>query len=326
MGQYTPTYHPELLAEHAVAYRQSRFIADEACPVSGTDSKLVKYYKYTRADANRITDDEMSPDGMPNQRKFSKTSVEVEVAPHGLFDRLPITDLTGSNDGGDLEMDTVEDLTDDILLNREKRVADLLMTPANYGSANKVTLSTPWTNQTSSTPIQTIQTGQRACALPPNIMVMDRVTWDAFRIHPDILDRLGGPTRKAGMAQRDQVAEMFELEKVLIGEVRYNSANPGATEAYSYIWPQGRVLLAHQPQTPRKKQLMLARTYRLNQTNNGGADAEGARPGERRGGFLVTQVVEEQRGTAGTLFIKVAHEEKSVHVATDAGYLISSAA
>ena len=40
----------------------------------------------------------------------------------------------------------------------------------------------------------------------------------------------------------------------------------------------------------------------------------------------MTQVVEEQRGTAGTLFIKVAHEEKSVHVATDAGYLISSAA
>ena len=320
MGQYTPTYHPRVLAEHAVGYRQPGFIADKACPVSGTDTKLVKYYTYSRADANRKTDDKMAPDGLPNQRKFSKTSTEVEVEPYGLFDRIPITDLSGSNDGADLEMDTVEDLTDDLMLNREKRVADLLMNAASYAASNKVTLTVQWTDKINSTPIETIQTGQRACALRPNVMILDRVSWDALRIHPEILDRLGGPTRDMGMATRAQVAEMFELEEVLVGEVRYNSANPGATEVYDYIWPQGQVLLARQPQTPRRKELMLARTYRLNQTDQGGADAEG------RGGYLVHQEVEGKRGTAGTLFIKVAHEEKHVLVAADAGYHISNAA
>lgn len=317
MGQYTPTNHAELLAEHALAYRQPEYIAEELVPSSLVESKLVKYYKYTRADASRITDAEMASDGMPNQRKFSATSVEVSLDPFGLFDRIPISDINSQSDGGDLEMDTVEDLTDDLMLSHEKRVSDLVMTAANYAAANRVTLGTPWTNKTSGTPITDIQTGMRACALRPNVLTLDEVSWDALRSHPDIVQVLRGTGGQVanGLASLAEVAEYFELEKVLVGRAKYNSANPGATEAYSYIWPTGRALLARQPSAPRRRELMLVRNYKLNQAGNGGA-----------GGYAVTTLVEEQRGTAGTLFVKVAGEEKTVLVAADAGYLISSAA
>jgi len=320
MGQYTPTHHPELLAEHAVAYRQKDFIADLVIPSTGINSKLVNYYKFARADANRITDSQMAPDGMPNQRKFTKALATTEVEPFGLFDRIPVSDISSQSDGGDLEMDTVEDLADDLLAGREKRVADLVMTAANYGSANKITLTNAWTDLANSTPIQDIQTGLRACALPANIMVMDQVSWDAFRVHPDILDRLGGPTRGTGMVTQAQVAEIFDLEAVYIGKTKYNSANPTATASFDYIWPQGKVLLARQPKSPRRKELMLARTYRLNQASQGGADDDG------RGGFNVYQEVEGERGSIGTLFVKVAMEEATVIVASDAGYHITNAA
>lgn len=313
MAQYTPVTHAQLLEEQCVRYTQEGLIADMAVPTTPTTAKLVKYPSFTRRDAFRVSDAEVAPDGMPNQRKFSKTTTEVTVKPYALFDRFPISDQDDESTIGDHELETVEDLSGDLLLGREQRVASLLFTAANYGSANKITLGTAWTNTVSSTPIADIQTGIRACLAKPNKMIFGVSAFDALARHPDIIAMLRGVGGAVnGLASADEIGRYFGIEKVLVGEARYDSANPTATEALSRVWTATSCLIARIPDEPRRNDVMLARTYRY-------------RP-QGESGVNVYMELEGQRGARGTVFTKVSYEEITVQVASDVGYLMSGAA
>ena len=187
-----------------------------------------------------------------------------------------------------------------------------MTTAASYASANKVTLGTPWTSALS-TPIADIQTGKRACAVPPNIGVCDEATFDALARHPAIISTLRGTSGTVnGLATAEEIARYFGLEAVHVGRTKYNSANPTATAVYSTLWPSGRFLLAKVVQTPRAKEIVTARTYRYS-GNPGGLT------------FNVVSVVQEEPGTQGVLFQKVTMDELVQLTAADTGYLISSA-
>lgn len=308
---YAQLHSATTLAELAVKYRNADFIADLVAPMTEVERKLVRYWSFDRKDANRITDSRMAPDGLPNRRTFSATSSTAEVEPFGLHDTIPVSDLEDPEPGIDLEADTVEDLTNDLLLGREKRVADIVTAAASYASANKVTLGTAWTSS-SSTPISDIQTGKRACAVPPNVGICDEVSFDALARHPDIISTLRGTAGAVrGLATQAEIASYFGLEAIHVGKCKYNTANPTATASYSYVWPQGVFLLGRIVATPRAKEITLARTYR------------------KRGDGLTMNVVSEVQkmpGTKGVLFVKVAMEELVQLVAADVGYRIGGAA
>lgn len=303
------------LGELAAKYTTPDFIADLVVPVTVVERKLVKFWKFNRRDVLRISSAEIAPDGDPNQRKFTASTAEATVKPYALFDKIPLSDIEDAEPGIELESDTVEDLTHDMLLGREKRVSDLIMTAANYATANKVTLGTAWTNPATSTPITDIQTGKRACAVTPNIAVCDEVTFDALARHPDIVATLrgmGGAVR--GLATAQEIAGYFGLEQIYVGRCKYDSANAGAALVEASVWPSGRFLLAKVVAQPRMREVTLARTYRFNL------------PGSNEKGLLVQTGDSMLQGTAGVRLVKVAMEEVTDHVAADCGYLISGAA
>lgn len=314
MGNYVQIHQPETLAEYASMIRITDFIADEVVPVGTRTRKLVRFPKFERRDLLQVTDARVAPTGMPNQRKFSVTYQEMEVEPYALHDLIPISDLNDPEPGIDLEMDTVTVLTQDVLLSREKRIADLIMNPSAYSADNKITLSTPFTNPTSSTPIEVIQTAKRACAHPPNLAVCDEVTFDALSRHPDIIAFLRGVGGAvSGLASADELARYFGLERWLVGKAKYDAAsNPGQALDIDYVWPQGRILIARTKPNPGEREAVLARTLRY--------------IGDGEFGVKVTVEVDKKPGTDGVLFVKVAHEEKTAIVSADCGYLISGAA
>lgn len=316
MGTPYQLHTPETLAELAAKYTNAEMVADEIAPVFESPRKLIKYWKFTRRDFQKITDARIAPDGDPNERKFTATSTEAEVEPYALADKIPLSDLNDPEPGIDLEADTAEDLTSDLQLGHEKRVADLVMDPTQYASANKVTLSgtDQFTDKTNSDPIDVIQTAKRACAMPPNVAICDEVTFDALASHPDIvafLRGVGGAVN--GLASAEELARYFGLARWIVGRAKYDSANAGQTASFSYVWPQGRLLLARTNPTPRAREAILARTLRY-------------RPGGAPGGILMDMWDDRKPGTQGVRWIKGSYEEKVVMVAADCGYLISGAA
>lgn len=315
MSTYSAIAVAAALEDFAIKYGSPDFIADLVCPIKDSSKRTAKYFKYARRDMGRITDSKVTSTGLPNQRHFATTTEEYTVELHALFDYVAHSDIAAQDAPLDLESDTVEDLTHDLLLGREKRVADLYTTAANFPTANKVTLTVPWTDYTLSTPIKDIQTGKRACALPANIMVLDEISWDTLAAHPAIISGLrnfGGA--KDGLARPEEVASYFGFENVYVGKMKYDTADPGQTESFSTVWPQGKVVIARVPKSPRTKEAMLGRNFRFN--------GEGA-----ENGVAVDLWDDRKRGTkGGVLGIKVSMEEVPKIVASDCGYLISSAA
>lgn len=312
MGTYNQQHTIEQVEEFASRVGNAEYIADQVVPVSGRHRKLVSFPKIDDRTAFQIADTRVAPDGMPNQRKFAVTFQEMEVKPFALHDKIPLSDLNDPEPGIDLEMDTIEQLTNDLLLDREKRIADTIMAAAAYPSSNKVTLSTPFTDKTNSDPISVIQTAKRACLLSPNLAVCDEVTFDALACHPDIvafLRGIGGATN--GLASADELARYFGFERWLVGRAKYDTANSGQSASLSYVWPQGKILIARTMPNPGQKSAVLARTLRY--------------LGEGERGVRVTVEPDKKPGTDGILFCKVAHEEVTDFVTPKLGYLISGA-
>jgi hypothetical protein len=90
------------------------------------------------------------------------------------------------------------------------------------------------------------RTGKRA-----NVLVLNRKGWSALRHHPDIVDRVkgtGGNTNPA-MVSKQAVAELMELDKIVVTSAVRNTAAEGATASVSYI-AGNHALLAYAASSP----------------------------------------------------------------------------
>jgi hypothetical protein len=71
----------------------------------------------------------------------------------------------------------------------------------------------------------------------PNIGVFSRAVFDKLVDHPDFIDRTkyGQTAPNPAMATRRIIAEILELEEVLVMDAVYNTAAEGATESNAFI-------------------------------------------------------------------------------------------
>lgn len=111
-----------------------------------------------------------------------------------------------------------------------------------------------WTDA-SSTPLEDVdaqndaiegRTGKRA-----NVLALNRKGWSALRHHPDIVDRVKGTGGNANPANvtKQAVAELMELDKIVVTSAVRNTAGEGATDAVSYI-AGNHALLVHATSSP----------------------------------------------------------------------------
>ena len=85
----------------------------------------------------------------------------------------------------------------------------------------------------------------------PNIGVFSRPVFDKLVDHPDFIDRTkyGQTAPNPAMATRRIIAEILELEEVLVMDAVYNTAAEGATESNSFIGGTSAALF-YRPRNP----------------------------------------------------------------------------
>jgi hypothetical protein len=125
----------------------------------------------------------------------------------------------------------------------EKASADLARTAANYGSNNKITLSSTsqWSDYSgTSDPIKDVEAAKNAVrsqiGKKPNTMIIGSAVMAYLRQHPKIVDRIKYTGRDVATAEL--LAALFGVERVLEGESIY------ATDAgvITDIWGKDVVL------------------------------------------------------------------------------------
>ncbi len=298
---------PELTAI-AIAYRNTRLIADDVLPRVGVGAQTFKYLKHTKEDRFTLPDTKVGRKSSPNEVDFSATETESSTQDYALDDPIPQADIENAPQNYDPLGNAVEGLTDLIMLDREKRAADLVFAAAQYATANKTTLSgtSQWNDTANSNPHTDIMTGLDACIMRPNVMVIGRAAWTKLAMHPKIAKAVLGNSGDVTIATRQQIAALFELEDVLVGEGWINTAKKGQAASFARVWG---------------KHCALIYRNRLATTRGGTTFGYTAQFGGRIGGAEADSKI----GMRGGQRVRVGESVKELITANDLGYFIQNA-
>ncbi|WP_291854866.1 capsid protein [Bradyrhizobium sp.] len=260
MAQAPFVIQPRLTAI-TLTYLNEAFIADSVLPRVLVDSQQFKWSRYTLADGFTIQDTRVGRKSAPNQIDWTATEVSDTTNDYGLDDAIPNFDIQAAAAASDIQGVNPIDpearstmlLSELVGLDRERRVADLAFTLGTYPAANRTTLAgaTQWSDAASD-PLGAILNAFDSCVIRPNIAVLGQAVWTKLRTHPKITaavypsggNATGGPT----VVARQAVAELLEIEEVLVGSGWYNSAKPGQTPVMTRLWGKHAAFL-YRPQS-----------------------------------------------------------------------------
>jgi hypothetical protein len=114
-----------------------------------------------------------------------------------------------------------------------------------------------WSDETSGNPIGNIRTAKtdmlESTGYEPNTLVMSQRVMDALVDHPDIVDRIkysgGIGNQNPARTSAQTLAQLFEVERILVMRSIQNTAAEGDTNSHAFIGGRN-ALLTYVPATP----------------------------------------------------------------------------
>jgi len=240
-----------ILTNISVQYRNAAYVGTQLMPIVPVKKESDKYYIYdSKATRFRIPDTLRAPKTESKTVDWKVTDDTYSCNEHALNDLIDDRERDNADKPLNLEVDTVEFLTDIILLGQEMRIKTVV--EANL-SAN--TVETLWSTPATSDPIVDIEAGKAAIHAvifkDPNVLLLGRAVYDVLKHHPDILDRIKYVQK--GVVTPELMAAVFEVDKVIVGNAGYNTAKEGKTASYSYLWGKNAILAYVEPRPGIKK-------------------------------------------------------------------------
>lgn len=240
------------LSNFAVEYRNMKFIADMVAPFVPVVNKSDSYFVFTKKDKFTLPETIRGPKSPAKEVDWSSSTSTYACIDHALRNFLPDAIVANSDPGVDPRRRTSDQLTDLLLLTFERMISVLTTTYASYGASYRIQMAgaDQWDQYDTSDPIGDVDTAKEACFIEPNTIVMGAQVWNVLKRHPQILDHVkgGASTTDPALVRPEMVADLFEVDQVLIGKAKYNTSNKGATASYSYVWGKDVVVAYIEPQ------------------------------------------------------------------------------
>ncbi len=210
----------------------ANYINREVCPpipvYQDTGSYLVT------ENGRLIYDDERAQNTRAKSVDFNfstETYAIIERALSGTLDKSTIDkarELGGGPEVLTLQQDMVKFVDDLLEAKREKRVADIVFGTSYYDSTMKTELTTTscWSDSVNSDPVGNISSGQEAVrgktGMHPNALVLGATAFATLRKHPKVIT-LFGDINHRGQLTIEELKELFEVQKVIVGRGTYNA-------------------------------------------------------------------------------------------------------
>lgn len=226
----------------AIAYRNPAYaligekVMPRANPVLGT--KEFRYRVYNLADGYTVPDTAVGRTGRPAEVSTQAVEMPGMCEDHGLDYPLPQDDITQAKGSNTDPRGFATEFTANLVnLGREIRVAAKTFSANSYGAASVQTLSgTDQFNDAASDPVAIITEMLDTPLLRPNRLVFGKAVWGVLRRHPKLLKAIFPSGNGEGMATRQQVADLFEVGEVLVGESFVNANRKGQAANFQRVW------------------------------------------------------------------------------------------
>jgi hypothetical protein len=156
---------------------------------------------------------------------------------------------------------------DVVLRNYEKRVATKAFDTAVWtGAALTTAVATPWSTYASATPINDVEGAIRKVydgfGVRPNALVLPWKNFRDLRLCAQIIDRIkySGRDDPKNVTAR-MLAELFDIEEVIVADAQYNSANEGQNASLTAVWTTGRAQVCRVAKTKDIREVCIGRTF-----------------------------------------------------------------
>jgi hypothetical protein len=240
----------KMLTNILVGYRNSQFIADEIFPIVRVTKQTDIVPAMKQSSSFR---DEATPLGeagvAPRVGYEVDTTDTYRCERYGLAHAISDDRRANEDDPFDSDEAATMLLADRMMLRRERAFVSDFWSTSVWGT-DKVggTDFTKWSSYGSSNPIEDmreyVRTVRRAIGFKPNTLVLGDLTRDVLVDHPDVLERI--VYTQTGIANEALLANLFDVERVLVGESVYTADDEGTAEAsvsYTANWDDDALLL-----------------------------------------------------------------------------------
>lgn len=271
-----PSKHGEIhvdktLSNLSLKYSNGALIADEIFPRLRVRHESDKYFVYGRQDQRIYST--LRGNGAPANQVLSwaATTSTYSCEEYALKDIVTQRDRDNADDALDPEFDATENLTQMILLDRERRAAALCVYASFSASDNRVQLSgtEQWDNASfdSDSPTDAIEARidvgkeaiRAATGMEPNHIVIPAAVAKVVKRDASIRDLIKY-TQNDLLVNGDLPPTMFNMQVHIPGAI-YDSANMGQAFSGADIWGKS-VLMFYRPQgTPSKRQVAFGLTF-----------------------------------------------------------------
>ena len=313
------------LTNISIAYLQnaSNFVAAQVFPNIPVQKQADRYYTYERGEFNRDEMRERAPGTESSGGGYTLDNTPTYFARvYGFHHDIPDEVRANADAALNPDREATAFVTHKALIRREKIWVSNFFGTSKWATDLTGVSGVPvggqfkqW-NDAASTPIEDIRAAKQAVAqstgYEANTLVLGRPVWDKLLDHPDLIDRIkyGQTPGAPAMANRETLAKLFEVDRILVMNAIENTAKEGATAAHSFIGGKA-ALLCHSAPAPG---LMTASAgYTFSWTGMSGNGVEGNRIRQFRMENLKSDRVE----------IDMAFDMKLV--AADLGYFFTSA-
>lgn len=256
----------KLLTNVSSAYIPEGFISESIFPEVQSTQKTGKLAKYG-TDHLRIEQTIIGGGGAYSRIKTQvRSSDSYSIEGHGLEGLVTEDDYSNVEKPYDAEADETMGITTTIMVGKEKGVADVLTDTAILTNNTTLSGTSQWSDYANSDPVDDFKTGRQSvydgCGFAPDLAIM---SWDVFQVlkyHPGILDALGYKFNRKGGITGQEMADVLEVKRVLIGQAKYESAKKGQTSSLASIWGK-HFVYAKMPSKAMKYQTSLGYLFKL---------------------------------------------------------------
>lgn len=223
----------------AIAYRNPDIvmIADEVMPRVPVGALAFDWIEYPEAEMFGVPDTRVGPRSAPNQVELSGVKRDASVEDFGIDIPLDNPTIVRAEAAGyDPRNRATEMATNIVLLDREIRVARVVTDPALYHADQKLAATDADFFDEDADPFDVVDEMIDKCWMKPNQLTFGHFTWRKFRKHPKVVQAVRGSTTSTGVLTRQEVADAFEVNRILVGSGRVNVARPGLAPTLNRTW------------------------------------------------------------------------------------------
>ena len=239
----------QLLSNVSVAYRNTRFIHDQAFPMVPVKKQSDLYRTYNRN--WQIPNTRRAIGGLAREHQFEIGTATYNLQKEALKSYVPDT-AADNYDITDLRADTTIELTEKILMRKESDCA-ALFTTTSFSLGASLAAGDTWVTTTGN-PIAQYDTAAATIVgnsgVRPNYSILPLDSYNAAKNNAFVVDRVKYTSRDLGPGI---IAALLGVGEILVPDMYFDSGLYGAsaaTGAIQSIWKSDFAFLGYKPGAP----------------------------------------------------------------------------